>query len=350
MRSKHSSILGIDISSTSVKILEIVSDGDHHCVVAYSRSLLPEGAMDGNVIQDGEALTCCIKKAMADLSTPCHQVALAVPEASTISKVIQINNSLRPQEMEEAVAIAAEQFMPFPTDAINIDFNIVGPSSKNPMMLDVLMVASKAMHVTQRVDAISRAGLLARIVDVESFALERAAALLVADLVPDGKNNTIAIMDIGAISTHLYVLHGMQIIFSREEAFGSQPLITAVRQRYNLSQQEAIAAIEQGILSENENEEIIASFNESVSLNAKRALHFFFSTSQYKCVDHLILAGGVAKQPGLSQLLQKNVSIPCHIANPFSTMNFAKNVNRQIITRDAPQLLVACGLALRVSE
>ena len=349
-KSQHRSILGIDISPTSVKILEISKTGDQYCVEGYARAMLPESAMEGDVIKDADAVANTIKNLVFTAELTCKQVACAVPESTAISKIIQINDGLSDQEIEELVIVEADKYIPYPIDEINIDFNVIGPSTKNSAMLDVLIVASRSENVSSRVDVISRAGLVAKVVDVESYAVERASQLLRSELPAGGGKKNIAIVDIGAAYTHLFVLHGMKIIFSREEEFGGKQLIDVVMQRYGLPRQEASAAIEQGSLPEDYVSETLQPFKELILLQVKRSLQFFFSTSHHTFVDHIILAGGVAKLPGIAQLLQEHINIPTTIANPFVHMSLAKTVNRDSITNDSPMLMVACGLALRQIE
>ncbi len=346
-RSQHRSVLGIDISSTSVKILEISKTGDQFCVQGYARAVLPESAMEGSSIKDIDTVASSIKNALLSANLTCNLVACAVPEASAISKVIQVNAGLSMQEIEESVVIDSDKYIPYPIDEVNIDFNIIGPSTKNSALLDVLIVASRTENVSKRVDVMTRCGLIAKIVDVESYAVERSAQLLKPELPSGGEKKNIAIVVIGAAYTHLYVLHGMKIIFSREEEFGGKQLIDAVIQLYKMPREEALIAVEQGSLPENYDSEVLLPFKELILLQVKRSLQFFFSTSHHTFVDHIILAGGVAKLPGIAQLLQEHINIPTSIANPFAHMTFAKTVNREAITNDAPMLMVACGLALR---
>ena len=349
-RSKHRSILGIDISSTSVKILEVSVSGDQYCVEGYGSAPLPENSMEGNTIKDVDAVANSIKKLLGTAQLSCRQAACAVPDSSAISKIIQINDGLSEQEIEELVVTEADKYIPYPIDEINIDFNVLGPSSKNSAMVDVLIVASRAENVSSRVDVITRAGLEAKVVDVESYAVERSAQLLASELPAGGDKKNIAIIDIGAIYTHLFVLHGMKIVFSREEEFGGKQLIDAVVQRYGIQRRDALVAIEDGSLPADYTDEVLQPFKELILLQVKRALQFFFSTSHHTFVDHIILAGGVAKQLDIAQLLQQQINIPTTIANPLAHMSFAKNVNREMITRDSPMLMVACGLALRQIE
>lgn len=349
-RPKHRAILGIDISSSAVKILEISGAGDQLCVEGYGRDLLSPESLDGNIIKDIDSVAQCIKKLFERSKLTCKQVALAVPDSAVISKIVQINDGLTEEDMEELVVIEADKYIPYPIDEINLDFEVIGHSAKNSAMLDVLIVASRAENVNSRVEAVTRAGLDVKIVDVESYAVERAAQQLAKELPAGGQDKIVAIIDIGAHYTHLFVLHGMRLIFSREEKFGGMQLIEAISETYNMSLLQALTAKETGNLPENYETEILEPFKQMVLLQVKRTLQFFYSSSQHGFVDHILLAGGVARQKDLTNLIQEQLGVTTTIANPLSHMSFGQMVNLEAVNNDAPALMVACGLALRHIE
>ncbi|MBI2785786.1 MAG: pilus assembly protein PilM [Legionella longbeachae] len=347
---KHRSILGIDISSTAVKILEISAEKDSLVIENYGYEVLPPNAMDGNTIKDIDAVAGCIKKVIDRLHTTCRQVALAVPDSAIISKVIQINEGLNNEEMEELIVTEADKYIPYPIDEINLDFEILGHSEKNSNMLDVLIVASRAENVNDRVEAAARAGLTALVVDVESFAVERAAQQFAKDLPESGLDKTVAIIDIGATYTHLFVLQGMKLVYSREEKFGGNQLTESIAEHYGMTLEQAAIAKDQNELPPDYESEIFVPFKENILLQIKRTLQFFYSTNQSHFVDHILLAGGLAKLSGLITLVQEQLGMNTTILNPLSNMTSAKLVSLDSINRDAPTLMVACGLALRNIE
>lgn len=344
---KQRSLLGIDISSSSIKILEISGSGDALCVEGYGREVLPSNALDGNLIKDIEAVADCIKKLFVKSKLTSKQVALAVPDSAVISKIVQINDGLNDEEMEELVVIEADKYIPYPIDEINLDFEILGHSAKNSAMLDILIVASRAENVNSRVEAVTRAGLEPKVVDVESYAVERAAQQLAKELPADGQDKIVAIIDIGARFSHLFVLHGMKLIFSREEKFGGMQLTDAIADQYNMTHEQAIEGRIQGTLPADYDTLVLAPFKEMLLLQIKRTLQFFYSTSQHGFVDHILLAGGLARQSGLDILIQEQLGVTTTVANPLANMSFSKTVNVESVNNDAPSLMVACGLALR---
>jgi type IV pilus assembly protein PilM len=347
---KPHSTLGIDISSSSVKILEISGSGDELCVEGYGREVLPLNALDGNVIKDVEAVANCIKKLVFRSKLTSKQVALAVPDSAVISKVVQINDGLSDEEMEELVIIEADKYIPYPIDEINLDFEILGHSAKNSAMLDILIVASRAENVNSRVEVVTRAGLEPIVVDVESYAVERAAQQLAKELPAGGQDKIVAIIDVGARFSHLFVLHGMKLIFSREEKFGGIQLIDAIAEQYKMTSEQALVAVAEGTLPDDYEAQVLAPFKEKLLLLIKRTLQFFYSTSQHGFVDHILLAGGLARQSALDALIQEQLGVMTTVANPLARMTFNKIVNIDSINKDAPSLMVACGLALRNIE
>lgn len=344
---KHRSILGVDITSSSVKVLEVSDFGGQLTLEHYGRETLPAGTIDGNVIKDINAVTSCIKKIVDRFRTACKNVALAVPDSTVITKVVQMNDGLSDQELEELIVIEADKYIPYPIDEIYIDFQVLGPSSKNAALLDVLVVASRSENVNSRVDAVGRAGLDVKIVDVESYAVERCIQLMASELPAGGNDKVIAVVDIGATYTHLFVLSSMRLIFSREETFGATQLIEAIAAQYDMSLEQAHIAKEHNTLPQDYETEVLGPFKQNILLQIKRTLQFFYSSSQHGYVDHILLAGGVAREPGLAQLIQEQIGVITTVANPFASMTIAKTVSLDAINKDAPALIVACGLALR---
>jgi type IV pilus assembly protein PilM len=342
--------LGVDITSSAVKILEISGSSEHLCVEGYGRGALLPDAVEGNVIKDINAVTYCIKKLLEKSSTTCKQAALAIPDSLVISKIVQMNDGLSDQELEEVVLLEADKYIPYPIEEINLDFQILGHSPKNSAMLDVLVVASRAENVSSRVEAVTRAGLEVTVVDVESYAVERAVQLLASELPAGGRDKVIAVVDIGAKYTHLFVLNGMRLIFSREETYGGIQLINAIAEHYKMTPEQALAARELGQLPADYEAQVLEPFKQMILLQIKRTLQFFYSSSQHGYVDHIILAGGLARESGLPILIQEQMGVSTTIANPFLTMAIGHKVNSEAINIDAPALMVACGLALRNVE
>jgi type IV pilus assembly protein PilM len=351
LRSQKQAMLGLDISSTAVKLLELSRSGGkagaRYRVESYAVEPLQANAVVEKNIADVDAVGEAIRSVVRRSGSRAKQAAVAVSGSAVITKMIAMSAALSDQEMENQIQLEADQYIPYPLEEVNIDFEVLGPSEKNPEMVDVLLAASRSENVDNRVAALEIAGLTASIVDVEAYAMEGAFSLIVDQLPDLGLDQTIAIADIGATNTTLNVLHSNKIIYTREQNFGGKQLTEEIQRRYGLSHEEAGMAKRQGGLPDNYVPEVLEPFKEALAQQVSRSLQFFFSSSAHSSVDHIILAGGCASIPAVDELVEEKIGTPTIIANPFTNMSVSSSVKPQSLSNDAPSLMIACGLALR---
>lgn len=347
---KSKPIIGLDISTTAVKLLELSKSGNRYRVESYAVEPLPPNSVIEKTISDEEGVGEAIKRAVKRSGTKTKFAAAAVAGSAVITKVISMPASLSEADMESQIELEADQYIPYPLDEVNLDFQVLGPSEGDPDRVDVLLAASRAENVNSRVEAIERAGLIADAIDVEAYAMEAAFALI-ADQMPDrGLDKTIAVVDIGATMTTLNVIHNLRTIYTREQVFGGKQLTEEIQRRYGLSYEEAGMAKRQGGLPDNYVPEVLEPFKEAMAQQVSRSLQFFFSSSQFNNVDRIVLAGGSSSIPGVDELIEQKQGVPTTVANPFTNMSVASRIKGQVLSNDAPALMIACGLALRSFE
>jgi type IV pilus assembly protein PilM len=340
-------VLGLDISSTAVKLLELAQSGSRYRVESYAVVPLPPHAVVEKSIADVEAVGAAIAKAVKRAGTRLRHAAVAVAGSAVITKVISMPASLSEADMESQIRLEADQYIPYPMEEVNLDFQVLGPSEKKPDTLDVLLAASRSENVDVRVAAAELGGLVPKIVDVEAFAMETAFGLLGPQLPDEGRGRIIAVADVGATMTTLNVLHDFKTIYTREQVFGGKQLTEEIQRRYGLSYEEAGMAKKQGGLPDNYGPEVLDPFREAMAQQVSRSLQFFFSSSQYNNVDHIVLAGGCASIMGIDELIADKIGSSTSIANPFANMALSSKVKPHALSSDAPALMIACGLAMR---
>ncbi|WP_297923901.1 pilus assembly protein PilM [uncultured Agitococcus sp.] len=343
---KNTSLLGLDISSTSVKLLELSLQGERYRVESYGVEPLPQNAVVEKNIADVEGVGDAITRLIAKAKPKTKNVAVAVSGSAVITKTIEMDADLSDDERESQIRLEADQYIPYPLEEISLDFEVIGPSTTNPERVSVLLAASRTENIELRTDALVIANLTAKIVDVEAYAMERAFDLLV-DSLPCGRDGTVAIIDIGASMTTLSVVNDGKIIYTREQMFGGKQLTEEIQRRYGLSFEEAGRLKKEGGLPDDYEVEVLRPFKDAVVQQVTRSLQFFFSSSQYNDVDHILLAGGTASISGLADVVQEKLGTAVSVANPFVHMSFAPQINAAAISNDAPSLMIACGLALR---
>ena len=344
---KTNTLLGIDISSTSVKLLELSRSGSRYRVEAYAVEPLPPQAVVEKNIAELEGVAQAISKVLAKAKPGSKSAAVAVAGSAVITKMIEMDSGLGDDELETQLKVEADQYIPYPLDEVAIDFEVQGKSAKNPDRVDVLVAACRKENVEIREAALGLAGLTAKVVDIEAYALERAYTLLQPQLNKDPKDLIVAVVDIGATMTTLSVLKGGRTIYTREQLFGGRQLTEEIQRRYGLSVDEAGLAKKQGGLPDDYDEEVLQPFKEAVIQQVSRSLQFFYAAGQYSEVDYVLLAGGSASIANLDQLIQQRLGVPTIVANPFADMALSTKVSAGALASDAPALMIACGLAMR---
>ena len=343
---KATPVLGLDISSTTVKLLELSYSGDRYRVESYAVSSLPQDAVVEKNVNDVDGVANAIRSVVSQSRTKLKTVAAAVAGSSVITKMIDMPEGLGEDDMETQLTLEADQYIPYPLEEVAIDFEIQGPSPERDNQVEVLLAACRRETIDARVEAIDGSELTSKIMDVEAYAMERAFSLVQHQLALD-EDSTVAVVDIGATMTTLSVLNNGQTIYTREQLFGGKQLTDEIMRRYGLPLEEAGLAKKQGGLPDDYEPEVLEPFKDAVVQQVARSLQFFFSSSQYNDVDHIILAGGVSSMEGLSELVQEKLGTPATVANPFAEMSISSRVNAVALSSDAPAMMIACGLALR---
>jgi len=343
---KNNGLLGIDISSSSIKLLELSKSGSKYKVECYANRPLPEGSVVEKNIANLDAVGETMLKLAALVDASTDKAAVAVSGSAVITKSIEMNASMSDTEMETQIALEADQYIPYPLEEVLIDFERQGLSEKDPEMVEVLLAACKKENVDARVAALEIGGYEAKVVDIEAYAMERAYALMCEQMDLD-KEGLAAIIDIGASMTTMYIMRDGISIYTREQVFGGSRLSSEIQARYGLSPAEAETALLNADLPEGYEEDVLKPFVREMSEQIGRTLQFFFSSSQYNDVDLLVLAGGTAATSGLAEMVQEDLSTTTVVANPFAKMAVNKKVNSKQLHNDAASLMLACGLAIR---
>ncbi len=341
-------LIGVDISTSAVKMVELSAGGKGtYRLEAYSIAAIPKDAItDGNIV-GLEQVSDAVKLAWKLLGSREKRTALALPSAAVITKKVMMSVDLRESDMEAQVEAEANQYIPFPLEEVNIDFQVIGPAANSPDEVEVLIAAARKEKIEDRVAAAEDAGLKVAVMDVDTYATEAAYSLVANQLPNGGKEQAVMIIDIGAVMMHINVLQDNKSVYIREQAFGGAQLTQEIQRRFGLSIEEAEIAKRKGGLPESYENEVLQPFMQSLSTEVARALQFFTSSTQYNRVDHIVLAGGCAAIGAIDVMVQERTQVNTLVANPFQGMSLGSKVKQQQVAIDAPALMVACGLAMR---
>ncbi|WP_265531553.1 type IV pilus assembly protein PilM [Pseudomonas saponiphila] len=343
---KSSSLLGVDIGATSVRLLSLSRDGRGYRVEAYARQDLALDSVFESGGIDPEAQAMALSRAWRTSGSRLKAVAVAVPGEAVISKLIEMPAGLDEAELECQLSLEAGQYIPYPLEEVAIDFEVQGRVPGNPRRVQVLLVACRHETVEAAEALLAQAGLTPQVVESAPLALERCLALMTAQN-PLAAQSVLALLDVGSSVSSFSVMRDQRIIYSREQLFGSRPLSQVLEQRFSLTLDQVLQAERQGGCSPVGIEEALQSFERDVLQNVQRALQLFAESPQRQPVQWLLLAGEGSRLAGLARRIERQLGIATALANPFVGMSVGPRVDAQALAERAPELLLACGLALR---
>ena len=293
---KRQPLIGVDISASSIKILELSRSGDHYRVERYAVEPLPQNAVIEHTITEVDQVAQTMQRAVKRSGTKCKNVAVAVAGSHVISKIINMPAGLADRDLQTQIEMEADRYIPYPLDEVNLDFQVLGPADSGGEQVNVLIAACRKEIVDDYLAVTQGAGLTPTVIDIETYAMENAYSLIAQHMPGGGMEKTIAVIDVGATTTNINVMRDNRSIYTRDHTFGGRQLTEEIQRRYGLSYEEAGLAKKQGGLPDNYQTDVLRPFMEAMCQEVMRALQFFYSSSPYNSVDQVLLAGGCAQR------------------------------------------------------
>ncbi|MDP1565745.1 MAG: pilus assembly protein PilM, partial [Polaromonas sp.] len=342
---QSSALLGLDISSSSVKLVELSRDKAGNLVLdRCAIEPLERGWItDGNV-EKFEEVAEAVRRVVKKSGTRTKNVAMALPASAVITKKIILPGGMSEQELEIQVEAEANQYIPFSLDEVSLDFCVVGPSASSVGDVEVLIAASRKEKVNDRQGLAEAAGLKPVVVDVESYASRLATARLIENLPDKGMDTMVALFEVGALTTSMQVIKNDEVLYERDQAFGGAQLTQLIVRQYGFSPEEAESKKRSGDLPDDYGSSVLKPFVDSMAQEVGRALQFFFTSTPHNKVDLVMLAGGSSALPGLTDAVTQQTSFACMVANPFEGMTLGADVRENKMKREASSYLTSCGL------
>ena len=341
-------MLGLDISSSSVKLVELGKNKAGNLVLERCAIVpLERGWITDGNIEKFDEVADAVRQLVKKSGTKTKNVAMALPPSAVITKKIILPGGMSDQELELQVETEANQYIPFPLDEVSLDFCIVGPSAASAGDVEVLIAASRREKVQDVQGLAEAAGLKPVIVDVESYASRLATSRVIANLPNKGVGSIVALFELGAVTTSMQVIRNDEVLYDRDQAFGGAQLTQLIVRQYGFSLEEAESKKRSGELPDDYESSVLRPFVDSMVQEIARALQFFFTSTPHNKVDYVMLAGGSAALPGLTEAVTRHTTFTCTLVDPFQGMELGDSVRLKKMTREAPSYLTSCGLALR---
>ena len=341
-------MIGLDISSSSVKLVELGQDeSGAYILERFASESFEKGWITDGQIEKFDEVADAVRRVIAKSGSKTKDVVMAMPQSSVITKKIMLPAGLRDEEPEIQVESEANQYIPFSLDEVSLDFCVIGPSQTSVGDVEVLIAASRKDRVQDRQGLAEAAGLRPVVLDIESHASRLAMSRVVGALPNEGRDALVALFEIGADTTSLKVLRDEEMLYDRDQAFGGSQLTQLISRQYGFSFEEAEQKKLAADLPDDYEQQILSPFVDSLSQEIGRALQYFFTSTPHHKVHYVMLAGGTATLPGLKDRVTELTGFASMVVNPFDNMKLGGAVRESKLRREAPSYLTACGLAMR---
>ena len=341
--SKSKNVLGLDIGSSSIKILELKSGKGGYALANFGIEPLPPETIVDSTIMNGPAVVNAIRKLVSTYQIKTKEVVTSISGHSVIIRKITMP-MMTEEEVEGNIQWEAEQYIPFDINEVNIDYFILEPMMEEQENLDVLLVAVKKEIVGEYISVVEEAGLTPVVMDVDAFAVEN---MFEVNYDPQ-PGKIVALVNIGASVININVVKGTNPAFTRDISIGGNQYTEEIQKQLNLTFEDAENLKVSGGTGADHLPDLLDGISSNIALEIQRSLDFFTSTSSLGQISKVYLSGGCAKTLNLDKIIEKQVGLPVEVMNPFARIEVpAKSFDQDFIREVAPMAGVAVGLALR---
>jgi type IV pilus assembly protein PilM len=339
--------LGLDIGSSSVKLVQLREKKGGYALQAFGVSRLPPETIVDGALMNSAAVVQAIQDLVAEQKVRARDVAIGVRGHSVIIKKISLPRMTQ-EELDESIQWEAEQYIPFDVKDVNIDTQILTPPDAAGQM-DVLLVAAKKEMIHDYTSVCAEAGLTPTVVDLDAFAVQNAFEVSY-ELAP---GETVVLINVGAAVTNINVLAGGTTTFTRDVTMGGNAFTEEIQKQLNISYEEAEALKvggqgESDAVVPQEVERVVQGVAEQLAGEIQRSLDFYAATAADHRISRVYLSGGTARIPAVFKAIEQRAAVPVEVLNPFKAIEIDnRKFDPMLVTQAAASAAVAVGLALR---
>lgn len=344
------SYIGVDISSSHVKMIELTGTRTNIRVERYHIESVTEGAYTDNLVTDPEKLGEDLRRCWLKLGTRTKTLALAMPSAHVSTKKIEVPSGLSEREVSDIVEAEVINFVPLPRVEINVDFQVTGPS-KHEGSDEVFIAVTKRQNVEQLVLAAQSAGLVPRVLDIESNPIMHSLNEMLPDFEDNGDDANIMVVDLGNEHSNFLVYRNRELLYSFDANTAGLGLRQTIQSNYGVSPSQALALMmnpeDHSDEFPNYETELLQPFLDGQALEIFRQIQAFERAGHPGGVKHIVLIGGIAAIFGLEDAVRERTNVDTIVANPMASCTLSSRIDPNQLLNEAPRLMVCFGLALR---
>jgi len=341
-------LVGLDIGSSAIKVVHLKERKGRYFLQKFGvKPLEPEVIVDGTVMDEGRVVSA-IRELFEEANVKTKHVAISISGHAVIVKKISLP-PMPDEELEGQVKLAAEQYIPFDINEVNIDFHVLSPDASEDQQGDmsVILVAAKKDKINELTELVKAAGLVPMVMDVDAFAVENMHAINY----PMAQEETTALVNLGASVMNVNIIRAGSSLFTRDIPLGGNRYTEAIQREIGLSFEEAEESKKKDRAGDSGGVSltgVMDSVNAEVASEIARTVDYFKTSTANAELSRVLVCGGVARARGLIQQLGDRMQLPVEMADPFAEIDITGcDIDPDLLADLAPSAAVGIGLALR---
>lgn len=341
-------LVGLDIGSSAIKVAQLKESKGRYFLQKFGvRQLEPEVIVDGTVMDEGRVVSA-IQELFEEAHVKNKHVAISISGHAVIVKKISLP-PMPDEELEGQVKLAAEQYIPFDINEVNIDFHVLSSDASDDQQGDmsVILVAAKKDKINELTELVKAAGLVPMVMDVDAFAVENMHAINY----PLAQEETTALVNLGASVMNVNIIRAGSSLFTRDIPLGGNRYTEAIQREIGLSFEEAEESKKKERSGDSDGVSltgVMDSVNAEVASEIARTVDYFKTSTANAELSRVLVCGGVARAKGLIQQLGDRMQLPVELADPFAEIDITGcDIDPDLLADWAPSAAVGVGLALR---
>jgi type IV pilus assembly protein PilM len=343
-------VAGVDIGSSSVKVVELKKKGKSLVLLGAGAADLESGAVVDGDIRNAKAVSAAVARLLEEQGVSARDVATSVPGSAVMAKRIAIP-AAEGDALTQAILAEAQRQLPSDISELNIDYQVLGPGTA-PKTLDAMLVAVRRETIGHRAEVLAAAGRNPVLVDVDAFAVQNAFE----EAYRPAAGKTVALLNLGASLINVNIVRDTVPLFTRDIPADAQ--YTAALQKsldMRVGEAEALkrgkdgAAVTETFLGAIEPAR--QAFFDALAVELHRTLSYLrqvVGPASSTDIDAAYVSGGLACLPGLCERLHDELNAPAEMLDPLRGMHISEaGLDAGHLAEISPRLAVAVGLALR---
>src|SRR5690349_9503307 len=341
-------LVGLDIGSSAIKVAQLKESKGRYFLQKFGvKPLEPEVIVDGTVMDEGRVVSA-IQELFEEANVKNKHVAISISGHAVIVKKISLP-PMPDEELEGQVKLAAEQYIPFDINEVNIDFHVLPSDGSEDQQgeMPVILVAAKKDKINELTELVKAAGLIPMVMDVDAFAVENMHAINY----PMAQEETTALVNLGASVMNVNIIRAGSSLFTRDIPLGGNRYTEAIQREIGISFEEAEEGKkkDRGVDSDGMSlSGVMDSVNAEVASEIARTVDYFKTSAANAELSRVLVCGGVARAKGLIQQLADRMQLPVEMADPFAEIDITGcDIEPDVLADFGPSAAVGVGLALR---